>query len=166
MTSKFQKQVTTQPAPAVAGDFASANPRSSYLAGPGALVAGDEGLTCGLFAWVLKDSNGQPLSADNDGAGSPQGFVHREQQGLITTYLEGSGNTIPTGFEVTLMTEGDFWAKNETGGAVAVGDQVYVAIASGKLVATGGTAVAATGWKYASAGANNELVKITTHLGV
>lgn len=164
--SEFQKQVNTALAPAVAGDFASTNPRASYLAGPGALVAGDDGLTCGLFAWVTTDSNGEPLSCDNDGTGVPQGFVHRDQTGLITTYLDGAGSTIPTGFEVTLMTEGDFWAKNETGSAVSVGDQVYVAIATGKLVASGGSNVAATGWKYASAGANGELVKITTHKGV
>lgn len=161
--AKFQNQVQGVPAPAVAGDFASTNPRATYLAGPGALVAGDDGLICGLFAWVLKDSNGEPLSCDNDGTGAPDGFVHREQLALITTYLDGSGNTIPTGFAVTLHTEGDFWAKNETGTSVAVGDTVYASNTTGKLVASGAGATA-TNFKYATAAADGELAKITTHL--
>ena len=43
----FQKQVNLTPAPAVAGDYASANPHVSVLAGPGGLVAGVGGVTVG-----------------------------------------------------------------------------------------------------------------------
>src|SRR5258706_14001213 len=39
----FPNQVNVQPAPAVAGDFASTNPRSAYPAGPGGPVAGAAG---------------------------------------------------------------------------------------------------------------------------
>ena len=39
----FQQQVNIMPAPAVAGDFASANPRASVLNGPGDPVAGPNG---------------------------------------------------------------------------------------------------------------------------
>lgn len=37
----FQKQVNTTQAPGLPGDFASANPRNTVLAGEGALVAGN-----------------------------------------------------------------------------------------------------------------------------
>ena len=87
----FQTSVRSGPAPGVEGDFASANPRSNFLAGPGGLVAGLAGLVIGRFAWVSNlrvDANGAPAIADNFGAGAPNGFVHREQQALITGYLE------------------------------------------------------------------------------
>lgn len=159
--SEFQQQVNGVQAPAVAGDFCDANPRVSYNAGKGALVAGAAGLTVGLFAWVTMDADGQPYSAVNSGAGVPQGFVHREQQGLITTYLDGAGMTVPEGFPVTLHTHGGFWMKNETGGAVAVGDAVFTTVADGKFSATAaGAGLADSGWVVASAGADDELVKI------
>jgi len=41
------------------------------------------------------------------------GFVHREQQGLNTTFLSDAGMTIPQGFIVTLMTGGDYWVVND-----------------------------------------------------
>src|SRR5581483_1789356 len=103
----FQKSVNTQPAAAVVGDFASANPRSSVLAGPGGLIAGPNGLIVGRFAWLSfsgVDANDAPAVANNNGAGVVAGFVHREQQALITTYLAESGLAIPAGFQVTLMS--------------------------------------------------------------
>ena len=48
----FQTSVGVQPAPAVAGDFASTNARWTVLAGPGGLVAGPAGVTVGRFAWL------------------------------------------------------------------------------------------------------------------
>ena len=78
----FQKQVYIEPAAAVAGDFASSNPRSTVLAGQGALVADTAGVTVGRFAWA--DATGKVTNA---GSGVPTGFVHREQQGVITVFL-------------------------------------------------------------------------------
>lgn len=46
----FQTKVNRQQAPAIAGDFASANPRASMLATEGTLVAGVSGVTVGVFA--------------------------------------------------------------------------------------------------------------------
>src|SRR5579859_1818163 len=90
----FQTQVNIQPAPAVAGDFASANPRASVLAGPGALVAGSSGLTVGLFAWI--DSTNSQSIANNFGTGPVAGFVHRgSNTALITTFLAKSSNFVP-----------------------------------------------------------------------
>src|SRR5229473_468395 len=101
----FQTSVATVQSPAVEGDFANANPRFTLDSGPGALVAGAAGVTIGRFGWW------SPHFVDGDGA---PGFVHREQQGLITTYLAESGMVIPAGFALTLSNGGDFWVKNNS----------------------------------------------------
>lgn len=135
----FPSKVQVQPAIAVAGDFASSNPRASVLATAGALKAGTSGLTVGLFAWL--DSTG--TLASNAGQGVPAGFVHREQQALITTYLAEAGMTVPAGFPVTLFKGGDFFGKTAT--AATRGQKVFAAYA------TGGIATAAAGSTIAGA---------------
>src|ERR1035437_3342189 len=114
-TGGFQTQVQAQPAMAVAGDFASANPWFSYDAGPGGLVAGAGGLTVGRFAWTTLplDADGTPQIALNSGAGPVAGFVQRAMQASIITYLANAGMIILQGQMVTLMNGGDFWVKNE-----------------------------------------------------
>jgi hypothetical protein len=112
----FQTVVNTQPAPAVAGDFCNKNPRFSVDAGPGGLVAGDNGVVVGRFAWLSNeevDANDAPAIVNNFGAGPVAGFVHRDQQGLITGYLQKSSMLIPVGFQMTLMAGGGFWARND-----------------------------------------------------
>lgn len=111
----FQTFVGTQPSPAVAGDFASANPRSSVLAGPGGLVCGPQGVFVGRFAWLSYDrvdANDAPAELNNFGIGVPDGFVHREQQGLITQFLSESSMLVPSGFAITAMSSGDYWVVN------------------------------------------------------
>jgi hypothetical protein len=131
----FQTVVRLQPAPGLPGDFASANPRSSVLAGPGALVVGPAGLTVGRFAWV--DPTG--TFASNAGSGLPAGFVHRVLgDALITTYLAETGNVIPGGYECTLFNEGDFWAVNDGANTALIGQKVYAQFGTGK-VTTGAT---------------------------
>lgn len=111
--SGFQSVINQQQAPGVEGDFASANPKASLLAGEGALVAGANGVVVGRFAWV---SNGV---VNNTGTGAPAGFVHREGQASVTTWLGESSMTIQPGVQMTLMTAGDYWVK--TAGAATVG---------------------------------------------
>jgi hypothetical protein len=100
---------------AVAGDFASQNPYFTYDAGPGGLVAGVGGLTVGRFAWAYppSDPDGTPTIALNSGSGPVSGFVHREQQALITPYLAVASQVVPVGYEATLCTGGDFWVVND-----------------------------------------------------
>lgn len=104
----FQKQVNTTPAIGVAGDFASGNPRSSHVAQEGAFVAGTGGVTVGRFAWIQSDGK----TVKNSGQGKPDGFIHREQQALISTYLAESSNLVPAGFPVTIMRDGDYFATS------------------------------------------------------
>ena len=139
----FQKQVNLTPAPAVAGDFASSNPRATVLAGPGGLVAGALGVTVGKFAWV--DTDGVTARSRGTAAKAPSGFVHREQQALIQVYLAESGMNIPQGFPVVLHNKGDFWAVNAGPGAFAVGDAVYANYANGDVAQAAATNASATG---------------------
>lgn len=159
----FQKQVYIEPAAAVAGDFASSNPRSTVLAGPGALVADTAGVTVGRFAWA--DANGKVTNA---GTGVPTGFVHREQQGVITIWLAESTMVIPAGLGVTLHNLGDFWAATKT--VATIGQKVFASNTDGTIStgAAGDTIAGSTetDWFVASAGAVGALIKITsTNLG-
>ncbi len=126
----FQSQVNIQQAPAVEGDFCSANPRFSVVAGEGQIVASALGCIVGRFAW-LDDATG--TLASNSGTGAPDGFVHRDQQALITAYLAEEGMTIPTGFAVTLHGGGDFWMKNTGTNAVTRGMKAYANYANGAI---------------------------------
>lgn len=145
----FQTQAYNQPVMAIAGDFASNNPYWSYDAGPGGLVAGSSGVIVGNFAWVHypPDSDGTPsqvYNAPGGGAyGPPNGFVHRAQQALITTYLADASLIIPPGFPVTIMAGGDFWVVNNGATDAQVGQKVFAAVANGQAsMATSGTLAA------------------------
>ena len=129
----FQKQVNLTPAPAVAGDFASSNPRATVLAGPGGLVAGALGVTVGKFAWV--DDDGSTVQSFGTATKAPQGFVHREQQALIQQYLAEAGMNIPQGFPVVLHNAGDFWAKLAGDNAATIGAAIYADYSNGDVCA-------------------------------
>ena len=138
MASGFQTSVGATPAPAVAGDFASANPRSFFPAGPGGLVAGVDGVTVGLAAWLVPapvDADGAGQQVLNSGAlgGYPIGVVPRVQQALITAYLATSSMVVPKGFGVEVMTGGDIWVKNDGASAAAPGMKAYADNANGKF---------------------------------
>lgn len=136
MSNGIQSSVTVQPAVGVVGDFASANPRFSQLAGPGAIVAGPSGLLIGRFAWLSYsqiDGDGAPAAANNFGTGPVAGFVGRAQQALITTYLTAYGMTIPAGFQATLFSGGDFWALNTGASACRPGMKAYANFTDGSV---------------------------------
>lgn len=144
----FQTQVNITPAPAVAGDFASANPNASVLAGPGTFVAGVGGANIGAFGWA--DVNG---NVTNAGSGVPTGFIHRDMQALITTWLGAASMNIPVGQPVTLMSAGDFWAQTST--VATVGQKVYA------NYATGAISTAATGTPPAGASFTGSIAATT-----
>lgn len=124
----FQTTVGTQPAPAVAGDFCDTNPRSTVNAGSGGFVAGAAGVIVGRFGWASYegiDPDNAPTIVNGFGAGAPTGFVHREQQALITTYLASSSLVVPEGFGVTLFNEGGFWVKNDGSTQATIGMKAY-----------------------------------------
>lgn len=124
----FQKHVNQQPAIAVAGDFASANPRAAVVSPQGAFVAGAAGVTVGRFAWVQADG----VTVLNTGTGKPDGFIHREQQALISTYLAEASNVIPQGFPVTVMRTGDYFAT-ATVAAATKGEKAFANLTDGTM---------------------------------
>lgn len=146
MTAGFQTQVYFQPAPAVPGDFCDSNPRASVDAGPFGLVAGAAGVTIGGFGWISAaqiDTDDAPSIVNSFGSGPIAGFVHRAQQGLITTFLADASMTIPQGFPVTLMSAGGFWVKNSGSGLAVPGQKAYANFSNG-LVTFAATGSAST----------------------
>lgn len=143
----FQTQVNQNPAYAVAGDFATANPRSAVVAPEAGFVAGEGGVTVGKFAWI--DSDGRTVHNYGTYPNAPQGFVHRDQQGLITQYLGEASMVIPEGQPVTLMRNGDFYAVVTGATAATSGATVYADYDSGAVTigsaATGASATGAIG---------------------
>lgn len=168
----FQTSVAVQPAPAVVGDFADTNPRASVQAGPRGLVAGSAGVIVGRFAWLsraLLDGDNAAAAVNNFGSGPVAGLIHREQQGLITNYMQQSGMVVPAGFPVTVMSAGGFWVKNDGGAPVQPGMKAYANFADGKatFAATGSaTSASVTGAIAAATGSftgaiNDNILTIT-----
>jgi hypothetical protein len=124
----FQTLVNKQQAPAVAGDFASANPRATVLAGENALVTGAAGVIVGQFAWALAG-----VATNAFAAAGQVGFVHRETQALITAWLGATSMVVPGGLPITLFEAGDFWGKFAAG--ATVGQKAYASYADGSLSA-------------------------------
>lgn len=148
----FQTSTSQLQAPAVAGDPASTNPRSSVLAGQNGsnagLRAGPNGLTIGLFAWLDVTRMFASNSAQPGGSAAPNGFVMRTQRALITAYLTEAGMTIPAGFDVgDVMDGGDFWVVNAGTTEAVPGNKAYANLVTGAATfaataspATGGSA--------------------------
>lgn len=143
----FQTQVNNQPALAVAGDFASANPRASVLAGAGSLVAAVGGLTVGAFAWVdalYQQANNNMFPGSSQ---APNGFVGRQgNMGVITSFLGAAGMVIPQGYPVTLFEAGDFWIVNNGSTPAVPGQKAFANLANGlaTFAAAGTSATTAT----------------------
>ena len=139
----FQTAVNAFPAPGVAGEFASTNPRHNYLSGPGGLIAGPGGLACGNFGWVDASTG---TIVNNFGSGAPSGFVHNAHQAIITAYLGAATLVIPGGFMANdLFDAGDFWVANNTGAAVVPGQKVYANNATGAVASFAATGTPPTG---------------------
>jgi hypothetical protein len=174
----FQNAVNVQPVPGIPGDFASLNPRFSAMIGPGGLIAGPAGVTIGAFAWstdTFIDSDGAPAIVNSFGSGPVTGFVPRNQQGLITTFLAETSNIIPSGFQMSLFTGGDFWIKNSGTTQALPGMFAYAnysnglatfAAASSAATFTGTAANAATTGSFTGSIAGNVLTITAVTSGV
>ncbi len=125
----FPRQVNVLAAPAVLGDFCDSNPRATVDSGTGAFVAGANGVSVGTFAWA--DAANQTVS--NTGYGAPTGFVRRDQQSIITTYLADDTLLIAQGFPVTVFNEGGFWVLNTGTTTSAIGNKAYANNATGQI---------------------------------
>ena len=126
----FPRVVNVQAAPAVLGDFCDSNPRATVDAGQGGLVAGPNGVSVGLFAWI-DPTDGRTVN--NYGAGAPSGFVHRDQQAIITQYLADDTLTMYEGAPITLFNAGGFWVLNAGASTSAVNQVAYADNSTGAV---------------------------------
>lgn len=130
-----QVATSTFPAPAVAGDFASHNPRVSINAGPGAILAGPLGVVVGRFCWLNYgqiDFDNAPALATSYGTGPVAGIVGRINfQGINTIYLSDGSMLMQAGGQPHIFSEGDFWIKNEGTTQALPGQVAYAAYANG-----------------------------------
>lgn len=164
----FQNQVFIQPAEAVQGDFASSNPMVYKLSSVSKMVADASGVSVGRFA--VLNSTGTVTSIPGAAPSSTTriGFVHRENNAQITTFLAESGFTIQPGQPVALFGTGDFWViadavtSSPTRGASIVWDTVT------GLINVGGSTSATvldTGYKLISETATAGSLVIISNLG-
>lgn len=137
----FQTQVNLQPGVGQAGDFASANLRTTVDAGPGGFVsaAAPRLVVVGNFAWgcqlpaggAAAEVTGGTVSAEGmqafgnfyGDASCEIGFVHREAELPIITFLADNTSVYQAGLIISLYNEGDFWAKFTAG--ASVGQKVF-----------------------------------------
>lgn len=159
----FQQQVNMHQAPAVEGDFASVNPYASVIALDAAVVAADEGVTVGRFAWVV--GNEASNAASNAGTTAPTGFVSRRgNHAVITQWLGRYSMIVPKGVNVTLHVQGEFFAK--TSAAATIGQKIFASTTDGSVTTgTAGTNVPGfveTNYYAATAANAGELVAIST----
>jgi hypothetical protein len=146
----FQTFVNRELPPGAAGDWAGANIRASVPVGPWALVAPPSGTNVGVIAWADPTAG---ICSNYYRPNSFAGFIHREQQALITSFLGIATQQIPGGEMVTALSRGDFWGIF-TGGC-SVGQKVYANPTTGALTgnATGNSvAGAVTAATLSSAG--------------
>lgn len=140
----FQRTVNRLLPIAVAGDFATANPRATVFAGEAALIAGLEGVTIGKFAWV--DDDNRTVRSYGTATRAPDGFVHRDQQALIETLQSEATMTIPVGLPITLFNQGDFYAVVEGSTPATKGASVYANYLTGGItIGSAATGASATG---------------------
>lgn len=143
----FPRTVNVQPAVAVAGDFATTNPRSTVVAaiGGGAFLTAAAGVVIGAFAWA--DAANAILSST--GSGPVTGFIGREglRADIITPGpgFPDAGFTIPGGNYITAYNGGDFWVLNSGSTTSAIGNKAYANFANGLVTfaATGTPPVSA-----------------------
>lgn len=112
------------------GDFCSANPRASALAGEAAFIAGVLPVTVGRFGFI--NAAGQ---VSNNAAGYVRlGFIGlRGNPVIITPWLGQFGMTVQPGYEMTLYDTADVFMRFAAG--AAIGQKVFASFADGTAIA-------------------------------
>ena len=151
----LQSQVNLALAPGVAGDKATPD-QSIYT--PINYLAGEGGVSVGTFCWRGTDPGVAVGTTTGDAA--PLGFVERVLVYPNYNVFEDATLIVPEGFGLTVAVKGDYWV--EAGAAVTVEGQVYVDKTNGAILAAAGTnGIAATGWKFKTAGEAGDMVIIS-----
>lgn len=142
---------------AIAGAFASRNPRSSLLAGGGFFKAADpDGVYMARFAWANVDTGfvaSQPQTASD-----LLGFV-QPLPGYAWRMVR-DGRIIRPGAPVTLFGSGDFYARFS--GGAEPGARVYASALDGSPISGEADDTEITPWWVAAGCAPGELAIIST----
>lgn len=173
MTGGWQTQAATQPAAAVAGNRASSNPIASYQGGgPSGLVAAAGGCVVGRFAWVYPPTNvneeytqasNTSLAPGGSPTVVPAGLVPNDQQAMNSTFLSNAGMTILQGYQMYLVTQGDWWVVND-GSVVPIPNysKAFARVADGKIqFANPGTIIGGASATSSSIAANTTAISMT-----
>jgi hypothetical protein len=165
----FQNQVYINPAVGLPGDFASTNPREYKLSSTGRMVADASGVKVGQFVVLNADGTCTTIpGAAPSGGLSRVGFVHREWNAQITTFLAESGYTIQAGQPVAAFGSGDWFINADAiTGTPARGAAILWDTTTG-LINVGATATATlidTGYKMISEAATVNALIIISNLG-
>ncbi len=128
----FQQSANLQPPPGKPGDFYGANIKAFVNAPPGGYIS-DGTPIIGQFAWANPATG---VATATQAANTYLGFVHSEQQGMITAFLGFNATTIPQGYPISLASQGDFWANFAA--SAAIGSQVYATSGTGAASTTSG----------------------------
>lgn len=161
MAFDFPNQVNATQAPGLPGDFASANPRRTILAGEGALVAGTgviagvsvPGAVVGRFGWLTYqsvDNDNAPGTLNTFGTGLPAGLVSRAQVGLITTFLATGVTYRNSGYQLAAFSEVDMWVTNAGTTQAQIGQKAFANYADGSVTFAAAGASIASGTSTAS----------------
>lgn len=134
----FQTQVYVNPAQGQPGDFASSNPMFYQMSSNGKMVADSAGVTVGRFAIINDDGTVTSLPASAPDA-SRIGFVHREANAQIITFLADHSYNIYPGLPVALFSKGDFFVTADIVNTNTRGSHILWNITTGQTE-VGGTA--------------------------
>jgi hypothetical protein len=163
----FQNQVFINPAVAIPGDFASSNPMVYKLSSTGKMVADSSGVKVGQFCVLNADGTVTSVPGAAPSSTTRIGFVHREENAQIVTFLAESGYTIQPGQPVAAFGTGDFFVNADAvTGSPTRGAAILWDTTTG-LINIGGTATAtliATGYYMVSETASVNQTVIISNL--
>lgn len=161
----FQNQVYITPAQGQPGDFASSNPMVYKVSSTGKCVADSSGVTVGKFAVLNADGTVTSVPGAAPSSTTRIGFVHRENNAQITTFLAEAGNTIQPGQPVALFGTGDWFVNADVvSGSPARGTAILWDTVTGNtnIGGTPSSTLIDTGYKLLSESAStNALVQIS-----
>jgi hypothetical protein len=142
---------------AIAGAFASTNPRSVLLAGGGSFRAADpDGVFMARFAWA--DVETGFAASHPQTANDLLGFVQPYPGYLWRVVREG--RIIRPGYGVTMFASGDFYARFPAG--AEAGQRVYASALDGSPISGEADDAEITPWWVAAGCAPGELAIIST----
>ncbi len=132
----FQLQVNREIGVAVEGDFTSANPRISLLAGAGMFVTAPapRSPNVGRFNWA--DYATKLVYGNYRGETTTRiGFMHRENQALIVPYLADNQMSVEAGIMSPLHQGGEFWVRIPGTATCTIGQKAFAQYLDGSIVA-------------------------------